>query len=132
MGNQPSLVQHYWSLSAEEQFYVLWPLLVVAGLVVVRRGGWSLRRVLLVVLGLVTVASFAYSVWQTADDPSYAYFVTPTRAWEFGVGALLALVGTSSEAAPDAGRRRTRAGATRRRSSSAGSAWRPWCGLVSR
>lgn len=110
MGNQPSLVQHYWSLSAEEQFYVLWPLLVVAGLVVVRRGGWSLRRVLLVVLGLVTVASFAYSVWQTADDPSYAYFVTPTRAWEFGVGALLALVGTSSEAAPDAGRRRTRAG----------------------
>lgn len=107
MGNQPSLVQHYWSLSAEEQFYLVWPLLVLVGVVLARRAGWSLRGVMLVVLGAVTVASFAYSVWQTADDAAYAYFVTPTRAWEFGVGALLAL------AAADAPGARRRSGAAR-------------------
>ena len=41
----------------------------------------------------MTAASFAYAVWRTAVDPVAAYFSTPARAWEFGVGALLALAG---------------------------------------
>jgi peptidoglycan/LPS O-acetylase OafA/YrhL len=81
----PSAVQHYWSLSAEEQFYAAWPLLVGAGLLVGR------RRPVALVLGAVTAASLAWSVHQTAADPAAAYFATPVRAWEFGVGGLLAL-----------------------------------------
>jgi hypothetical protein len=53
------------------------------------------------VLGVAVAASFAYSVWLTATTPTVAYFSTFTRAWEFGAGALLALV------AVEAGRRAT-------------------------
>ena len=42
------------------------------------------------VLAVATDASLAYSLWVTATDPSWAYFVTPARAWQFGAGALLA------------------------------------------
>ncbi len=99
MGSEPTLVQHYWSLSVEEQFYLFWPLLVVAALVVVRRRErLALRPVLGAVLIVVTVVSFVYSVFATAEDAAHAYFVTPTRVWEFGIGALVALVGTAPAA----------------------------------
>ncbi len=97
--NSPSPAQHYWTLSAEEQFYLVWPLLVLLGLWLAvrlaRRGSGRAthpRRSVLAVLGLTTVASLGYSLWATATDPAWAYFVTPARAWEFGAGALLAFV----------------------------------------
>jgi peptidoglycan/LPS O-acetylase OafA/YrhL len=89
-----SPVQHYWSLSAEEQFYLVWPLLI--GLVVALRGS---RRALAGAMGVLAAASLAYSVHDTAVDRAAAYFVTPTRAWEFAAGGLLALV-TLSRARP--------------------------------
>ncbi len=83
-----SPVQHYWSLSVEEQFYVIWPLLmVIVALVAAKR--WKLGA--FGVLGLVTVASFAYSVQQSHSNPGTAFFVSTTRIWELGIGALLAL-----------------------------------------
>jgi peptidoglycan/LPS O-acetylase OafA/YrhL len=91
--NTPSPAQHYWTLSAEEQFYLVWPLLVLLGLwLASRRVARRDRRhvVVLGVLALTTIASLAYSLWITANDPARAYFVTPARAWEFGAGALLA------------------------------------------
>ncbi|WP_431279761.1 acyltransferase family protein [Leifsonia poae] len=95
----PTAVQHYWSLSAEEQFYLIWPLVILAGLWAstrVRR--FSRRRVIFVVLSVVTAASLAASVALTTSSPSVAYFITPTRAWEFGLGGLLALaLGTFDE-----------------------------------
>ena len=81
----PTPVRHFWSLSAEEQFYLVWPLLILAG---AARGG----RAIAAVLGTVTALSLAWSIWATATEPQVAYFVTPARAWEFGVGGLLALV----------------------------------------
>lgn len=89
--NVPSALQHFWSLSAEEQFYLLWPVLIVLTLVFARKSSPLARmRALGVVLGAVTVASLVFSIVGTAQFPSAAYFVTPTRAWEFGAGALLA------------------------------------------
>jgi peptidoglycan/LPS O-acetylase OafA/YrhL len=82
----PSPVRHFWSLSAEEQFYIAWPLLVMLGVLLARRSA------IVLVLGVATVASLACSVVLTSSDPSIAYYATPTRAWEFGAGGLLALV----------------------------------------
>ncbi|MGO0575853.1 acyltransferase family protein [Ornithinimicrobium panacihumi] len=88
----PSLVQHYWSLSVEEQFYVLWPLLIIGALWLAHRLRLRLVPVLAVVLGTLVLASFAWSVRHTADSPGTAYFATTTRAWQLGTGALLVLL----------------------------------------
>src|SRR3954447_16522530 len=77
-----SPVLHFWSLSIEEQFYVVWP--VVIGLAARR------RPVLVAVLATFTVLGFLYALQMTAADPAAAYFVTPARAWELGAGGLLA------------------------------------------
>ena len=110
----PSPVQHYWSLSVEEQFYVMWPLLLVISSLVwlgVRRrrtktgqsgsrpsqgaqSGGTRRpnmRVVVLVLGAVAAASFFASIQQTAQSPSWAYYSILTRAWELAIGALVAL-----------------------------------------
>ena len=91
--NVPTIAQHYWSLSVEEQFYLFWPVLIL-GLVVLSRRRWrlSLRGVLISGFAAVGVVSLAWSVVATARDQSSAYFVTPTRVWEFVVGALAALL----------------------------------------
>lgn len=88
----PSLVQHYWSLSVEEQFYVVWPLLIIAVLWAARRYRLYFGRLLTLCLGLLVVASLLWSVLHTAGSPGTAYFATTTRAWQLGVGALLVLV----------------------------------------
>ena len=103
-----SPVQHYWSLSVEEQFYLFWPL-VVSGLVLLSLRAGS-RRALVVPAGMaaVVLASFAWSVHATAVQPAGAYFVTPTRVWELGAGAVLAVL-----VADRAGERRPRSAAVR-------------------
>lgn len=89
--NSPSPAQHYWTLSVEEQFYIAWPLLILFGLLLARRGAPA-RRTIALVLALVTTLSFESSLQLTASNPAAAYFVTPTRAWEFGAGALIAFL----------------------------------------
>lgn len=90
---EATLVQHYWSLSLEEQFYVIWPLLLL-GAVWLGAKYFAARKIaaLLVVVAVVTVLSLASSVIMTSIDPAAAYFVTFTRMWEFGIGAALALL----------------------------------------
>ena len=82
----PSLFQHYWSLAVEEQFYLIWPLLVL--LLVPRLG----RRAFVIAAAIVFAASLAYSVWSTAADPDPTYFDTAARAFELSGGALLGCV----------------------------------------
>jgi peptidoglycan/LPS O-acetylase OafA/YrhL len=89
--NAASPVQHFWSLSLEEQFYVVWPvLLVVARLLSRKRTARVQRVVLLGVLIVVAAASLVTSVVWTEHLQASAYFVTPTRMWEFALGGLLA------------------------------------------
>jgi len=91
--NDPTLVQHFWSLSAEEQFYLVWPVLILLAALLARGRQTAVRlRWIAVALSTVTALSLAYSIYATETNPAAAYFVTPTRAWEFGAGGLLALL----------------------------------------
>jgi peptidoglycan/LPS O-acetylase OafA/YrhL len=87
----PSVFQHFWSLSIEEQFYVVWPLALWAAAAVVRRLKPALvPGTVLAVAGLATTASLVCSVWLTAGNPRAAYLVSPTRVWELSLGGILA------------------------------------------
>jgi peptidoglycan/LPS O-acetylase OafA/YrhL len=93
----PSPMQHYWSLAVEEQFYVVWPLALFAILLLTRLvTGRSPKRLprgpVLVLLLIVVGASLLWSMSQTVSSPTTAYFSTFTRAWELGIGALIALI----------------------------------------
>ncbi|WP_447001847.1 acyltransferase family protein [Saccharothrix isguenensis] len=90
--NEASVVQHFWSLSIQGQFYLVWPVLVALVLFVAHRDGRDPRRALVACLLAVFAASLAYSVYLTAANQPLAYFHSLTRAWEFALGGLLALV----------------------------------------
>lgn len=92
-GGDATMAQHYWTLSLEEQFYVLWPLLLLAGVGLGAKLFTQGRTAALIAtIVVVTVLSLAFSIVYTALEPAPAYFVTFTRMWEFGIGGLLALL----------------------------------------
>lgn len=89
-----SPLQHFWSLGVEEQFYFVWPAILVALLGLTAWLRLSPRLSLGAVAGVLaalTILSFVWSVYETAVTPAWSYFSTFSRAWEMGVGALLAV-----------------------------------------
>jgi peptidoglycan/LPS O-acetylase OafA/YrhL len=98
-----SPVQHFWSLAIEEQFYFVWPLLLLAAAVIARRCGWRAPAVMTATLVLVVIVpSLVWSVIQTAANPTLAFFDTGTRMWELGAGGLVAVMGLRQRLQPRA------------------------------
>jgi peptidoglycan/LPS O-acetylase OafA/YrhL len=87
-----SPVQHFWSLALEEQFYHVWPVILLLAA--------PTRRALTVAIAAVPAASLVYAVLATGANPAAAYFLTPARAWEFGAGGLLALAADRPRPSP--------------------------------
>ena len=86
-----SPIQHYWSLGVEEQFYLVWPLLLLGVFLVGRRLRWRSPAVAATVLTVAGAASFALCVWLTRVSEPWAFFSLSTRAWELAAGGLVAL-----------------------------------------
>jgi peptidoglycan/LPS O-acetylase OafA/YrhL len=87
-----SPVQHYWSLSVEEQFYLLWPVTLGFGAALARWRGWNMRRTIAALIVPLGLLSLLYSLQFTPTDPRAAYFSSLTRVWELAMGGALALV----------------------------------------
>ena len=94
-GLQASPVQHFWTLAVEEQFYLVWPVLILTVAWWSRRTRRGLRPVLGAAIAVVVVSSLAYSIYSTGQQAGAAYFSTLTRGWELALGGVLALVPAS-------------------------------------
>jgi len=80
---------HTWSLGVEEQFYLLWPLLIL----LIYKANDNLRLPLLVCIAL---ASFTWCLWLTHESPTLAFYLMPARIWQFSIGAIVWLVASQS------------------------------------
>ena len=83
----PSALLHFWSLAVEEQFYLVWPLLVLAA----TRARSGRRTALVAMIGTLWTASFVASIAVTDRNAPWAFYMLPTRAWELLSGAALAI-----------------------------------------
>ena len=83
LNSTPSPFLHFWSLAVEEQFYLLWPLMI---LLLFRIGR---RRAVFIGVVVTFLSSFSYSLYLTEESPIWSFYILPTRAWELAAGALL-------------------------------------------
>lgn len=91
--NTASPFQHFWALSIQFQFYLIWLLLFFIALTVMRLiSGDHMKRVLIILISIIAAMSFGYSVYLTNVNQPVAYYHTLTRVWEFGIGGILALI----------------------------------------
>lgn len=83
-------VEHFWALSIQGQFYIIWFLLFLFILFVVKKNNKvNGRKLTNIVLGTVFILSFIYSIYLTKANQPLAYFITFTRVWEFALGGLI-------------------------------------------
>lgn len=86
-----SPLQHFWSLGVEEQFYIIWPpILLIAIFVLPKILRFGMKRWVFIMMCFVTVISLTYSIFYSSISPQDAYFITTTRIWELGFGGILA------------------------------------------
>jgi peptidoglycan/LPS O-acetylase OafA/YrhL len=91
-GPSTSPLQHFWSLSIQGQFHLVWPAIVLLSVWLAVRLRSKTELVMLALVSSIFAASFGYSIYRTAIDQPVAYFHTATRFWELALGGLAALV----------------------------------------
>lgn len=91
-GPETSPLQHFWSLSVQGQFYLVWPLVAITAVWLARRLRTSAAVMMTRLTGAVLVLSFGFAVWMRSYDVDVAYLHTGTRFWELALGGLLALI----------------------------------------
>ncbi|WP_100331229.1 acyltransferase family protein [Bacillus xiapuensis] len=94
---QPSLFMHFWSLAVEEQFYLLWPVIVLS---VMRYFPSTKKLRFITVFGGVISALLMAFMYEPGSDPSRVYYGTDTRAFSLLIGAALAIVWPSRKLSP--------------------------------
>ncbi len=85
----PSLLTHFWSLAVEEQFYILWPLVILLVLKMKIKEGSLFSMIL---LGAIASAAAMTLLYEPGTDPSRVYYGTDTRIFSLLLGASLAVV----------------------------------------
>jgi peptidoglycan/LPS O-acetylase OafA/YrhL len=86
---------HTWSLGVEEQFYLIWPLILLGAAWVAYRSHVGFAWIIAGILAILVAASLGYNHWSKGSGPlagRFAFFTLQARAWELGLGASLALV----------------------------------------
>jgi peptidoglycan/LPS O-acetylase OafA/YrhL len=95
-GQAPSPILHFWSLGVEEQFYLFWPAIVL----LVARGAMRPTRRVGAAIVVIALVSFTFALWLTSVAEPWAFFSLPSRAWELGLGGILAVAGARLRRVP--------------------------------
>lgn len=91
-GNDKSPVQHFWAMSIQTQFYVIWFFLITLAIFWLKRSKSNdIKPKLLTIFISVFIPSLIYSIWMTQYNQPWAYFDTFARVWEFALGGILFL-----------------------------------------
>lgn len=91
--NEASPFQHFWALSLQGQFYILWPIvIIIAVFLATRLFKTPIRKTILSLLLILFTLSLTYSIYVTIINQPWAYFDTFARLWEFSLGGILALL----------------------------------------
>lgn len=87
--NAKSPVQHFWAMSIQGQFYLIWFFVISIAIAIYKKTKYELKNILLSILTVLFVASLSYSIYLTGVNQPWAYFDTRTRVWEFAIGGIL-------------------------------------------
>src|SRR5699024_5368865 len=85
-------IEHFWALSIQGQFYIIWFVLFTIILIIIKRYRIaSVKGLINTFLGVILISSLIYSIYLTSTNQQWAYFTTFTRVWEFALGSLLCI-----------------------------------------